>query len=99
MEVANIVSGWHLGNDIAVQDNALGCEMLESFRARKDSSMNKSFLMLALLSAPALADEGMWMPQQLPQLTKELKAAGLELDPARLTELTAYPLGAVISLG
>jgi hypothetical protein len=61
--------------------------------------MNKSFLMLALLSAPALADEGMWMPQQLPQLTKELKAAGLELDPARLTQLTAYPLGAVISLG
>src|SRR5437868_447813 len=51
-------------------------------------AMNKSLLVLTLLGAPALANEGMWMPQQLPQLEKELKATGLELDPARLTQLT-----------
>jgi hypothetical protein len=61
--------------------------------------MNKSLLVFALLSGPALANEGMWMPQQLPQLAKELQNAGLEIDPARLTQLTEYPLGAIISLG
>ena len=61
--------------------------------------MNKSLLVFALLSGPALANEGMWMPQQLPQLAKELQNAGLEIDPSRLTQLTEYPLGAIISLG
>jgi len=61
--------------------------------------MNKPLLVLALLSTPALANEGMWMPQQLPLLAKELEATGLELDPARLTQLTEFPLGAIISLG
>ena len=28
------------------------------------------------LPLPVLADEGMWMPSQLPQLDKQLKAAG-----------------------
>jgi hypothetical protein len=61
--------------------------------------MKNSLLLFALLSVPALANEGMWMPQQLPQLAKELKDAGLELDPARLTQLTEFPMGAIISLG
>jgi hypothetical protein len=41
----------------------------------------------------------MWMPQQLPQVAKQLKAAGLKLDPASLTKLTEFPMGAVVSLG
>jgi hypothetical protein len=41
----------------------------------------------------------MWMPQQLPQVAKELKAAGLKLDPATLTKLTEFPMGAIVSLG
>ncbi|MEL4178692.1 S46 family peptidase [Roseateles sp. PN1] len=51
------------------------------------------------LVASAQAGEGMWMPQQLPQISKDLKAAGLQLDPAKLTQLTEFPMGAVISLG
>ena len=43
--------------------------------------------------------EGMWVPQQVPQLASELRAAGLKMDPARLADLTGDPLGAVISLG
>ena len=39
------------------------------------------------------------MPQQMPQLAAELKAAGVELDPARLADLTGDPMGAVVSLG
>ncbi|MDX3774980.1 S46 family peptidase [Chromatiaceae bacterium AAb-1] len=61
--------------------------------------MKKSLLVLALTSSFAMADEGMWMPQQLPQIASQLKAAGLELDPANLTRLTEFPMAAIVSLG
>jgi hypothetical protein len=61
--------------------------------------MKKTLLTLAILSFAAHADEGMWMPQQLPQVAKQLKAAGLKLDPATLTKLTEFPAGAIVSLG
>jgi len=61
--------------------------------------MKKSLLMLALASGFAIADEGMWMPQQLPEIATQLKAAGLELDPANLTKLTEFPMAAIVSLG
>jgi hypothetical protein len=62
--------------------------------------MKKSLLALAILSTTAAyADEGMWMPQQLPQVAKQLKAAGLKLDPATLTKLTEFPMSAIVSLG
>ncbi|MDP2713866.1 S46 family peptidase [Rheinheimera sp.] len=61
--------------------------------------MKKSILMLALASSFAIADEGMWMPQQLPQIANELKAAGLQLDPASLSKLTEFPAAAIVSLG
>jgi len=47
----------------------------------------------------ARADEGMWVPAQLPELAEQMEAAGLELDAATLADLTAFPMGAVISLG
>ncbi len=62
--------------------------------------MKKTLFTLAILgSAAAHADEGMWMPQQLPQVAKQLKAAGLKLDPATLTKLTEFPMNAIVSLG
>ncbi|MBD3336449.1 MAG: S46 family peptidase [Candidatus Eisenbacteria bacterium] len=54
---------------------------------------------LIALAASAAADEGMWMPSQLPELGERLEAAGLELDPSALGDLTEYPLGAVVWLG
>jgi len=42
---------------------------------------------------------GMWMPNQLATKADSLKQAGFELDPAALTDPTAFPLGAVVSLG
>ncbi len=47
----------------------------------------------------AQAEEGMWTPGQIPDLAPELRAAGLELDPARLADLTGDPMGAVLWLG
>lgn len=65
-----------------------------------DTRMKKTLLSLAILTSfAAQADEGMWMPQQLPQVAQQLKAAGLELDPATLTKLTEFPMGAIVSLG
>jgi len=52
-----------------------------------------------IVSNFAVANEGMWQPHQLPSITKELKAAGLELNPEDLTDLTGFPMGAIVSLG
>jgi len=52
-----------------------------------------------LMSVPALAEEGMWLPGQTPALGDKLKAAGLELSPADLGNLKAAPLNAIVSLG
>lgn len=46
-----------------------------------------------------MAGEGMWVPQQLPEIAASLKKAGLKLDPKQLADLTGDPLGAVVSLG
>src|SRR5688572_26545143 len=47
----------------------------------------------------ARAGEGMWVPQQLPEIAGPLKKAGLKLDPKQLADLTGDPMGAVVSLG
>ncbi|MBE9548193.1 MAG: S46 family peptidase [Proteobacteria bacterium] len=56
-------------------------------------------LCITFLAASGQADEGMWQPQQLPEIAQQLKTAGLELDPGTLTELTGFPMGAIVSLG
>jgi len=56
-------------------------------------------LALMAVALPGHANEGMWMPQQLPLIAKSLKATGLKIAPEQLAKLTEYPMGAVISLG
>ncbi|WP_449468241.1 S46 family peptidase [Stenotrophomonas humi] len=51
------------------------------------------------LAAAANANEGMWMPTQLPELAKTLKEAGFKGDPAELADVTAPPLSAVVRVG
>jgi hypothetical protein len=41
----------------------------------------------------------MWMPKQLPDVGSRLKADGLALDPKTMTQLTEFPMNAVVSLG
>lgn len=56
--------------------------------------------LLALAAAAAAgADEGMWLPSQLPELAPRLAARGLEGDPRALADLAGAPLGAIVSLG
>lgn len=54
---------------------------------------------LALASTATIADEGMWQPHQLPNIATKLVDAGLKLNPNSLTDLTGFPMGAIVSLG
>ena len=56
-------------------------------------------LTLTLCVASAHADEGMWMPSQLPEIAAQLRAAGFEGDPAGLAELAKPPMNAVVKVG
>ena len=64
--------------------------------------MKRVFLSLvacAILLPAAFGEEGMWMPKQLPDIGSKLKADGLALDPKTMTQLTEFPMNAVVSLG
>ena len=62
--------------------------------------MKKALLVLAAtIVVNVYADEGMWMPQQVPQLAAQLQKMGLRIDPQRFADLTGDPMGAVVSLG
>jgi len=52
-----------------------------------------------LLMGAAQADEGMWQPHQLQEISGKLKKAGLELDPTQMENLNQFPMNAIISLG
>jgi hypothetical protein len=62
--------------------------------------MRHPILVLALVAATAVrANEGMWPPQQLPEIEAALRETGMQLDPEALADLTAHPMGAIVSLG
>ncbi|NQX95418.1 MAG: S46 family peptidase, partial [Erythrobacter sp.] len=62
-------------------------------------SATLGLLLGAALSAPLLAKEGMYTPDQLQEIGDQLKEAGLELEPETLADLTQFPMGAIVSLG
>jgi len=54
---------------------------------------------VCVIAGTAAADEGMWLPDQLPEIAQRVEAAGLALEPARLADLDAAPMAAIVSLG
>ena len=54
---------------------------------------------LVLLTPLATAGEGMWLPEQVPDVAPAFADKGLVLDPATLADPLGDPLGAIISLG
>lgn len=54
---------------------------------------------LTVAFASMASGQGMWMPQQIPQLADQLEAAGLELPANQFADLTGFPMGAVVSTG
>lgn len=61
----------------------------------------KKLLLCLLLLFPlnAFAQGELWMPQQIPALTDDLKKLGLQLDAKQFADLTGFPMGAVVSTG
>ncbi len=58
-----------------------------------------SFLAVLAIGQTARADEGMWMPQQVPDLSARIKDLGFQGDPKAFADLTGHPMGAIVSLG
>lgn len=58
-----------------------------------------AFAILVALAGSSQADEGMWMPQQIPALADRLKALGFQGDANSFADLTGFPMGAIVSLG
>ncbi|NJC33272.1 hypothetical protein GGR88_000746 [Sphingomonas jejuensis] len=56
-------------------------------------------LSATMIATAAWADEGMWLPRQTQDIAAQVRAAGLEIDPALLSNLQAAPLNAIVSLG
>lgn len=56
-------------------------------------------LALSMGVGAAHADEGMWMPSQLPDIAKQLKAAGFKGQARDLAELARPPMNAVVKVG
>ncbi|MFC7301170.1 S46 family peptidase [Cognatiluteimonas weifangensis] len=70
----------------------------------EQKALSKSLRVAVLAAAAstgfaAQADEGMWMPSQLPGIAGQLRQAGFQGDPASLADLTRPPMSAVVSLG
>ncbi len=57
------------------------------------------FPLLCLVAGAASADEGMWLPSQLPDIAPQLREAGFKGRAAGLADLTRAPMNAVVSLG
>ncbi|MDQ3229760.1 MAG: S46 family peptidase [Pseudomonadota bacterium] len=57
------------------------------------------FVAMTFAAGAASADEGMWMPSQLPEISAQLRAAGFKGDPSDLAELAKPPMNAVVKVG
>lgn len=57
------------------------------------------FTFCALVSGAVAAEEGMWLPSQLPDLAPRLEAAGFRGRATDLADLSLAPMNAVVSLG
>ncbi len=66
---------------------------------RNSALIASAFTAFTVGSQSLLAKEGMYTPDQLQEISQDLRATGLNINPKALTDLTAFPMGAVISLG
>ncbi|MCG9697474.1 S46 family peptidase [Shewanella sp. Isolate11] len=54
---------------------------------------------LMLSSGVAIADEGQWQPYQMPSIADKLSERGIQIPAKQLSDLTQYPMNAVVGLG
>lgn len=61
-----------------------------------------TYLMIGtLMLIPTLSNavEGMWQPHQLPEIAKQLKQKGLQINPKSMQQFDQFPMNAIVSLG
>jgi hypothetical protein len=73
--------------------------LLQGSAVKFIQSITLTSVLALAIAAPLSAKEGMFTPDQLAEIGEELKKAGLEIDPEQLDDLTAFPMGAIVSLG
>lgn len=56
-------------------------------------------MLAALAATPLKADEGMWLPGQLPEIGAPMQAAGFKGEAAAMADVTRPPLAAVVRAG
>lgn len=61
--------------------------------------MRKLVFLLSFICAGSIADEGMWQPHQLADLSGRLEQLGLAIDPQDLSSFSQFPMNAIVSLG
>lgn len=54
---------------------------------------------LAAMVGGAHAGEGMWLPEQMPEVAAPFVEQGLQIDPAELADPMGAPLGSIVTLG
>lgn len=64
------------------------------------ASVCRLYVLIALIALcqTLRAEEGFWMPEQVGQLSDELKAVGIKLPAARLSDLNQAPLSAIVQM-
>jgi hypothetical protein len=64
---------------------------------------SRRFIVIAAALCAAVAglaaEQGMWMPQQIPDLAARLRTLGFTGDTKAFADLTGQPMGAIVSLG
>ena len=59
---------------------------------------NGAALLACVAAAPLAAKEGMFTPGQLPEIAEDLRETGLKVSPEALSDLTGFPMGAIVQL-
>lgn len=65
----------------------------------KSKGIALSAVLLLCIGQTSFAKEGMFTPDQLPEISKDLRKTGLKIKASQLSDLTSFPMGAVVSLG
>jgi hypothetical protein len=110
-----VVHKYHQDEEISIFVNCAGCapgvrSAAQSIPIHEKLNLGGKILMaifrnvifVAIVLSTTIglrAEQGMWMPQQIPQLAAQLQALGFKSDPKAFADLTGQPMGAIVSLG
>ena len=78
---------------LEVASNSSSAFLIAGGTPLKIAKVSVALLGVSLLAAGLFAEEGMWMPQQIPEMAAKLRALGFKGDPKTFADLSAPPMG------